>query len=771
MIPRVNRQDALIVVAFGVGAILFWYLRLIRPATEMHAGSGDLYTQIYPMALRAADWMRHGHIPLWNPFQLCGQPFLGSVLYGVFYPLNFPFLLFSTAVAIEVVAVLHLFATGILTYVYARFIGVSSTGAALAGIVFMLGGFVASQALWFTPAINAITWLPLGFLAVEMIVAAPRFAAAILLAIAVAMPVLAGWLQTWTYSMHATAAYAGFRWMMLLLQRERRRHAPIAAVMLSVGFLLGLALAAIQLLPSLELQSLGPRRPGGLSLLQTLSLGPVAPGKLLADAFDSLPSFPRQMYVGILPLVLLTASVFVRFGRPRVAFLWALILWSLAVAATVYTPLFAVFRALPGGSWFRVPWRIVFLYGFAAAVLSGIGLDIITDPRSGRSARTPIFAAGLMSIVALGYLLAISMSTLSRVYLLVAIGLVWALVISTRPAWRNACLLMLIGLVTVDLFVATRSPALHPYHDLSVYDAEARALDFIKERQGLYRTYVHWSWPGNPSLMPKQGTLRGIYSITDYEPLSLDRYDRFYRLLDGRRAAESESDPNRMPFIGFLEFEPSPERLRLLGLMSVRFIMTHPFAVPFGKALGSEGSPWVLALPSQQGHYMVYENPTALPRAYVAHDWQVERDPGDALRAVSASAFNARRTVILEPGSGETLPPVSGGAPVITAAEITSYQPARVEIDVNDPTPGFLVLTDAYYPGWKATVDGRPAAIQQANYLFRAVAVPGGHHRVTFVYDPLTFKLGAALTLGALSCIVGWVGVAGYSQWRTRLAQ
>lgn len=758
------------VIALGVGSVLFWYLRLILPAKEMHAGSGDLYTQIYPMALRAADWMRKGHIPLWNPLQLCGQPFLGSVLYGIFYPLNFPFLLFSTAVAIEVVAVLHLFATGVLTYVYARYIRISRAGAALAGIVFMLGGFVASQALWFTPSINAITWLPLGFLAVEMIFAAPRFSAAVLLAVAVAMPVLAGWLQTWTYSMHATAAYAGFRFVIVLLQRKRRQQAPLIAAMLAAGFLLGAALAAIQLLPSLELQSLGPRRPGGLSLLQTLSMGPIAPNKLLADAFNSSPGFPRQMYIGILPLVLLTGSAFVSAGRLRVAFLWALSLWSIAVALTVYSPLFTVFRALPGGSWFRVPWRIVFLYGFAAALLSGIGLDIITGSGSGRAARTPLLAAGLMSIVALGYLLAVSMSMLSRAYMIVGLGLVWALVLFPRPAVRNGILLMLIALVTLDLFIATKSPAVHPYHDLSVYDGEARALDFVKEHQGLDRTYIHWSWPGNPALMPKQGTLRGIFSITDYEPLSLDRYDRFFRLLDGRRATEAESDPNRTPFIGFLDFEPSPERLRLLSLMSVRFIVTHPFAVPFIKALQNEGPPWVVALPPKDGHYMVYENPTVLPRAYVAHNWEVARDRDDALRAVSAATFDARRTVVLEPEAGETVPPSGANTQPISAAEITGYQPSHVEIDVNDPTGGFLVLTDAFYPGWKASIDDRPAVVQRANYLFRTIAVPPGHHRVAFVYDPRSFKLGAALTLGALSCIVGWAGTVGYRRWRMRLA-
>ena len=123
MKTKASIWDMAIAVGFGVVAVAFWYLRIIVPAHEMYfAASHDPYTQIYPMVNRAAEWIRQGHIPLWNPFQFCGQPFLASVLYGVFYPLNFPFLLLSTAAAIEVVAVLHLFTTGVLTYAYARFL-------------------------------------------------------------------------------------------------------------------------------------------------------------------------------------------------------------------------------------------------------------------------------------------------------------------------------------------------------------------------------------------------------------------------------------------------------------------------------------------------------------------------------------------------------------------------------------------------------------------------------------------------------------------------
>src|SRR5262245_8363754 len=95
--------DRLVVAGLVVLGVAFWYLRIIQPATvgyELMANK-DFYTQIYPMSYRAAQWLRSGTFPLWNPYQYCGVPFMATGIYGVLYPFNFPYLLFRTEVAIE----------------------------------------------------------------------------------------------------------------------------------------------------------------------------------------------------------------------------------------------------------------------------------------------------------------------------------------------------------------------------------------------------------------------------------------------------------------------------------------------------------------------------------------------------------------------------------------------------------------------------------------------------------------------------------------------
>jgi hypothetical protein len=159
------------------------------------------------------------------------------------------------------------------------------------------------------------------------------------------------------------------------------------------------------------------------------------------------------------------------------------------------------------------------------------------------------------------------------------------------------------------------------------------------------------------------------------------------------------------------------------------------------------------------GDVKIYENLGVLPRAFVVPEVIISE--GDAALAVMREAgFDPARQVILEPPVA-TPAAALATAPCLDCVYTTTlalYQPEQVVVDVEAACPGWLVLTDSYYPGWRASLDGQPASIARADLLFRAVAVPAGAHRVEFVYDPLSFKLGAAISLLALA-VAGLVGV------------
>lgn len=143
------------------------------------------------------------------------------------------------------------------------------------------------------------------------------------------------------------------------------------------------------------------------------------------------------------------------------------------------------------------------------------------------------------------------------------------------------------------------------------------------------------------------------------------------------------------------------------------------------------------------GHVRLYENPTAMPRAYVVYSHKTFTTEQQALEYMKSPVFSPAREVVLE-SDKSAIGPQEQVARDYTAARIDNKNPNQVEITVDAAAPGHLVLTDIFYPGWKAYVDGKETAIRRANYAFKAVEIGSGKHTVTFKYEPLSFFAGAA---------------------------
>jgi hypothetical protein len=538
--------------AFGAFVAAFYWYRLTPPSDS--AISADLFTQLYPMWVKAGEWMREGRMPLWNPYQLGGQPFLASVLYGVLYPPNLTRLVIPAELAMEVNIVLHQWLGLVFTYLFLRCF-CSRLPSALGALVFVFSGWVVFEATWFTGGIAAVPWLPLGLLAVEKIMRG-RWRWCVVLTVAIGMPILAGWLQNWLYNAYATAGFAAVR--LIAEGRPDWRRATWRAVPVVAGFAGGIALAAAQLLPSVELQMLGPRAPGALKLNDMLLLGFLPPGQLFAQMIDATPGNPRYGYVGLFTLPLAIIGLLSR-ERGTALYFAGLGVVSLLVAMSVATPFFSLFLKLPGASWFRAPFRILYLYSLAMAVLAALGTDVIAQ----RWARKRLIAAALLALVG------------------------------------------------ADLFLATHlTSAVRPVHRLDRFDEWAPVLAFVREHQGLDRTLIAEPHAYAPPLTMKQATLRGIYGVADYEILTLGRTGEFFRAMDA-----SIGDRR---FAGVLDFRPDAAALRLLSLMSVRFIVAPVLSQDFTRLFAAQGWKRVFWRPGDL--FAVYRSPRVLPRVYIASD-------------------------------------------------------------------------------------------------------------------------------------------------------
>jgi hypothetical protein len=151
----------------------------------------------------------------------------------------------------------------------------------------------------------------------------------------------------------------------------------------------------------------------------------------------------------------------------------------------------------------------------------------------------------------------------------------------------------------------------------------------------------------------------------------------------------------------------------------------------------------------------VYENKNPLPRAFIVHQARTIASEEEALNLMRSPAFDlAGEVLLVDEEAMET-----GPAGAESSARIMSYEPEQVRIHASLDSPGYLMLTDAYYPGWEAEVDGAPAPIERADLYFRAVYLTPGTHEISFTYAPSSTRVGlglshAALIVWGLACAV-----------------
>ena len=215
----------------------------------------------------------------------------------------------------------------------------------------------------------------------------------------------------------------------------------------------------------------------------------------------------------------------------------------------------------------------------------------------------------------------------------------------------------------------------------------------------------------------------------------------------------------RLPFAA-----PLTPRSLEVRLLDNRFTVALQAATLFDARTGMFSA----LLPSDRGHFArvhsgdvkIYANQDLLPRATVVT--QTLQADGPEQAAALLQEQLARRPSGPETAVVEGMEPLRANSSSTVAAEIAGYTPERVEIHTAGDVPGLLLLADAFYPGWHASVDGREVPIYPANVLFRGVPVPAGEHSVVFTFEPTGWRLGllaggtALVLITALGLLAWW---------------
>jgi hypothetical protein len=256
--------------------------------------------------------------------------------------------------------------------------------------------------------------------------------------------------------------------------------------------------------------------------------------------------------------------------------------------------------------------------------------------------------------------------------------------------------------------------------------------------------------------LPSMNLFYSLHDIWGIDVIRVKRTDELYRI-----------------FIA----APSISTTHLIDLYGVKYITSvtpleekNKFELIYARLEGLQGKMKDLL---KKNTIKLYKNRSPLPRAWLVRDFKV-LDSKTILSRMTSKDFRPDREVLLEEKpkwGGEAIggrrgPPLRKtndvGEPLSglsQSVEIISESNNRLRLRVKAKEDALLLLSDTYYPGWKAFVDGTPQKIYQADYAFRAVPLNPGTHRVEFIYDPMSFKLGVGVTiLGILGCIgMGWI--------------
>ncbi|TEU11257.1 MAG: hypothetical protein E3J21_24100 [Anaerolineales bacterium] len=758
-----THRDALALGAIVLVTVGFFWQLLFTPNTYMPAGGGDLASFLYPVYHYAAQNLKRGIIPLWNPYLYGGAPFVGDIQSGFFYPVNLlVFLLVPelTYPIMELLAVLHFFLAGAFMYFCLRSLErrvvrrdplslqKMSRLAALSGAVAFMFSDLFITHFGNLNMIAVAAWLPLIFLFYHRAMLERRLSRAAWAGLFLGIATLAGHIQITLFIALALTLHTAYQVYAASSKRSILHSllSPLACLVLTIAVALGVS--ALVLLPSYEMARHTLRAALDYSQASQYSLAPGQLIRLLApNFFGRDPTHywsPWERvevgYIGVLPLVLALLAVLLR-RENLVRFLLGLAVVSLFLSLGGHSILHGwLYRWGPGFEGLRAPARFVYLMDFALAMLAALGLDALLRPlEPGQRAiyrrllkMAPWVVVGTVLLAApFGYFaildaqskdtvvfwrvgMAVDSMVLFLLFLAASLAILWMR--GYRWVRRNTLGLLAVGLITVDL-ASTGAYVDLGHQDPTIGFYHPAAVEFLKADSDYYRvdtrTDVWELWQPDLSLLHGVQDVWGVVN-----PLTLADYDRYWEHMGSR------SSP-------------------LYDFLNAKYVV------------GSKGVTldWEKFVPVFDGDPQVniYLNTRAFPRAFLVHQALIAADHEAAFDLIHQPDFDPATVVALEGTGGEVLPTDEA-----ETVSILSYQPNEILLDVTVAAPGYLVLSEVYYPGWRAYVDGHEEVIWRANYTFRAVHLEPGSHRVRFLFAPLSWKVGLAVSLATWLGLIAW---------------
>lgn len=669
---------------------------------------GDLQFQV--------DTLRSGQLAMWNPFDRGGFPLYGDPQPGMLYPGNWPLILWglvtgSVSYMLIAVKILGHWVLGMVgMHLFLRRLGAREPACYIGGVLF---GFTCPRMRYGGSALNwSMAWIPWVLLALDWFAEKPSPRRGVVLGSAFAMVLLTGAPAVVLYTLVVAVPFGLWRLRGRLLASWK----PIAvSAGVALLWLAPLVLSNLQQVPE------SVREQRTLSFIADSAFGPVHIVGLLVPRISD-----QNLYFGLLALFAIGVAV-VSDRRTLALVMLGVAAAGVALALGTHAGILpATASAVPVFGLFRQAHRYIYITAVAVPILAALGISYaytVQDPATRKALGRWMTGIGAATTFALGLtlLIAVVVSKDLRVPKNDALALgfasaavsTWLLrsIIVYHGRTRTTFAWIAVVVVALDVWTANSAivdggwtPPPRPKHDAAL--AQLEGVD--REWRVYDRGYLDF----------RPGTRLGIRDFGGYEddPLGLSRHKL---MLDAVR-----SD------------------LRLLGHANVRYFLdggNQPRLTPkpqdgFSKLPGGP----------------LWEVPVRAPAVMYVPDAEVVAGPKEALARLRT--LDAGTGAVVE---GQAPPRGPPGATVV-AGRVLELEPNRYVAEIETPGPGLVVIAEAYYPAWRATVDGKETAIQPANVMFRAVPIhSAGVHRIEMTLKPMRFWGLLPAYLIALGLLIG----------------
>jgi hypothetical protein len=680
----------------------------------------DIYGYLYPLMGLVRDQYLKGILPLWNSYMFAGFPLMGSSQSAVFYPVSLiPALLMPLHIAIKLDFVIHYALAGFFTFLYAKKIGMKISVSFAAGLLFAFMGFFMPLFPHFS-VLRAGIWFPLIFYFFEDIRDKAEIKSAILAALVIALQIFGGHFQICFYTYLVILVFVIFHFF-YLKPEMRLRFLGLSVL----SFVLGIIIASPQLYAAMELYSRSVREKLTYEIFSShaFPLNSV-PALLFPFLYDGKP----LGYIGQIPIILAIAALTIGWRSNIHIRFWgivAILALSLAVG-DAFRPLNKLMFHFPIYGSFRVPLRHIFEFSFSLSILSAFGASLILHSNEAKKCLSllvilmitvlsmslwAIFSTGNFTIFNSG----VYIPFISMLFLIPAVLLIMK---SGRYQYFKY-----IFLVTILLEIISFTHI--KWINTNVVDNYEADL-FGQFKGGIYRVAFL-----KKDMVSTLALRHGISIVDGYDPLILSEYNS---LLDLKGIGYW---PNWHFFV---------QNNMLLSMLNTKYIVLSP-----EWEIKVTNSPYKLI--RKNSSYLIYENMNCMPRASSVSKL-IGIDNFEKLKeAIYTFQINPLSQAIV---SDKDLKEIGMRDFAEGRVSILDYSHSKILLRTNFSGKGFVVLSDQYYPGWRAFIDGKPLKIYRTNGIMRGIVVPAGVHELVFKYQPQTIYLFIGISMLTLAGIIIW---------------